>query len=236
LIRRARSIPEVPGGQRLMQRIFTRLGCRGRPPDFVVEYYPYANLTHTLRFRKGIARVRFSDLLEGEPLAILEAAAAILLARAYRKTPPLDLAELYRRYAQSPGARGRLAAARRKRCRPVFRAADHFAIEPMFDALNRRYFAGSLRKPRLGWSLQFWRSQLGSFDPSLDRIVLNRRLDRPDVPRYVVEYILYHEMLHVKHPGQLARCGFQVHSAPFRAEERRFARYEEARRWLERIR
>jgi predicted metal-dependent hydrolase len=25
-------------------------------------------------------------------------------------------------------------------------------------------------------------------------------MDRPEVPRYVVEYVMYHEMLHVKHP------------------------------------
>lgn len=216
--------------------MFTRLGCLGRPPHFTAEFYPYANLTHTLRFRDGSAQARLSDLLRGAPLAVLEAASALLLARAYRvKTPP-ELAELYFRYSQSSGMRRRLAKIRRRRCRPIFRAADHYAIEPIFNALNRRYFDGALPRPRLGWSTRCWRSQMGSFDPAIYRIVLNRRLDRPDVPRHVVEYVLYHEMLHAKHPGHLARCGLRVHSAAFRAEERRFARYAEARRWLERMR
>jgi len=226
----------VPGGERLLQRMFTRLGCQGRPPHFVAEFYPYANLTHTLRFRNGSARVRLSDLLRGAPLAVLEAAAALLLARAYRVKPPPELADLYRRHVESAGVRSRLVRIRRRRCRPVFRVADHYAIEPMFKALNRRYFNGTLRRPRLGWSTRCWRSQMGSFDPAIDRIVLNRRLDRPEVPRFVVEYVLYHEMLHVKHPGQLARCGLRVHSAAFRAEEKLFLHYAEARRWLERFR
>ena len=216
--------------------MFTRLGCQGRPPHFMVEYYPYANLTHTLRFRKGSARARFSDLLQGAPLAVLEAAAALLLARAYRVKPPAELADLYHGYAYSAEVRRRLAKLRRRRCQPALRDSDHHAIEPMFEWLNRRYFSSALHRPRLGWSTRCWRSQMGSYDPVIDRIVLNRRLDRADVPRFVVEYVLYHEMLHVKHPGQLARCGLRVHSAAFRAEEKQFGRYAEARGWLERIR
>jgi len=219
-----------------LQRMFTRLGCQGRPPHFAAEFYPYANLTHTLRFRKGIARVRLSDLLRGAPLGVLEAVSALLLSRAYRLQPPSELVGLYRRYSQSAGLRRRLAKVRRRRCQPVFRYADHYDIAPIFEALNRRYFDGGLRRPRLGWSTRSWRSQMGSFDPAIGRIVLNRRLDRPDVPRFVVEYVLYHEMLHVKHPGQLARCGLRVHSAAFRVEEKRFAHYAEARRWLEQVR
>ena len=30
----------LPGGDRIFQRIFTRLGCQGRPPQFHVELYP----------------------------------------------------------------------------------------------------------------------------------------------------------------------------------------------------
>lgn len=212
--------------------MFTRLGCQGRPPHFVVEYYPYANLTHTLGFRKGIARVRLSDLLRGAPLGVLEAASALLLARAYRLKPPAEVVEIYRRYSQSGELQRRLAGIRRKRARPIFHFADHYAIEPIFDALNRRYFNGTLRRPQLGWSTRSWRSQMGAYDPTIGRIVLNRRLDRPAVPRFVVEYVLHHEMLHMKHPGQLASCGLRMHSAAFRAEEKQFAHYAEARRWL----
>ena len=81
-----------------------------------------------------------------------------------------------------------------------------------------------------------WSSQFGCYDPSLDQIVMNRRLDRPDVPAFAVEFILYHEMLHVKHPIRAAACGLQSHSPEFRAEEKRFAHYARARKFLERVR
>lgn len=233
----ARTIPApVPGGSRLFQRMYTRLGCQGRPPHFQAEFYPYANLSHTLRFRGETAQVRLSDLLRDAPLAILESAAALLLARAYRVVPPRESVERYRSYCQAPRVRRRLVQLRRRRCRPVLRAATHYDLGAMFEKLNRRYFTSRLHQPQLGWSRRLWRVQMGSFDSTLDRIVLNRRLDAADAPRFAVEYVLFHEMLHVKHPGRMARCGLQVHSAAFRAEEQTFAYYAEARRWLERLR
>ena len=227
-----------PGADRIFHRIFTRLGCQGRPPQFVVELYPYANLAHTMRLRQETAHVRLSDILRDAPVAVIEAAAAILLAQMYRRRLPSGLRDLYRQFALAHSTRRHIARVRRKRARriahnPCGTAHD---LEPMFAALNVEYFEGNLRRPRLGWSTRPWRSQYGCFDPSLDQIVMNNRLDRADVPSYAVELILYHEMLHVKHPLRAAACGLQAHSAEFRSEEKRFKHYDRARKFLERVR
>ena len=89
-LQRVRSRPSqrkraVPGGERIFHRIYTRLGCEGRPPHFVVEYHPYSDLTHTIRLREDTAYVRLSDVLRDAPRLIVEAAAALLLARLYRR-------------------------------------------------------------------------------------------------------------------------------------------------------
>jgi hypothetical protein len=226
------------GADRIFQRIFTRLGCQGRPPQFQVEFYPYANLSHTLRLRQDVALVRLSDILREAPVPVIEAAAAILLGQMYRRRVPGQLRDLYRGFALAHATRRHIARVRRKRAR---RIADHpqgsaHNLDPMFAALNERYFEGRLRRPRLGWSARPWRSQFGCYDPSLDQIVMNRRLDHAQVPDYAVEFILYHEMLHVKHPLRAAACGLQAHSPEFRAEEKRFAHYARARKFLERVR
>jgi hypothetical protein len=227
-----------PGADRIFHRIFTRLGCEGRPPQFVVELYPYANLAHTMRLRQETAHVRLSDILRDAPVAVIEAAAAILLAQMYRRRLPAGLRDLYRQFALAHSTRRHIARVRRKRARRILhdpRGAAH-DLEPMFAALNLEYFEGNLRRPRLGWSTRPWRSQYGCFDPSLDQIVMNNRLDRADVPSYAVELILYHEMLHVKHPLRAAACGLQAHSAEFRSEEKRFKHYDRARKYLEHVR
>jgi hypothetical protein len=185
-----------------------------------------------------VAYVRLSDILHEAPVPVIEAVAAILVGQLYRRRVPRELRDLYRQFALAHSTRQHIARVRRKRARripdrPLGAAHD---LDPMFDSLNVEYFEGRLRRPRLGWSARPWRSQFGCYDPSLDQIVMNKRLDRDEVPTYAVEFILYHEMLHVKHPLRAAACGLQAHSPDFRAEEKRFAHYARARKFLERVR
>jgi hypothetical protein len=233
----ARPTSRVPGGAALFHRIYTRLGCHGRPPRFIVEFHPYANLVHTIRLREDVAQVRLSDILRGASREVMEAAAAILLSRLYRRRAPRELVNAYRRYAVSRSTRRRVLSTRRRRGRqvPTGPAGHVYDLKPLFAALNRRYFHGQLHRPRLGWSSRVWRAQLGCFDPGVDQIVLNCRLDRETVPRYVLEYVLYHEMLHVKHPVRAAACGLEAHSAAFRREEQRFSDYTPAIKFIERM-
>jgi predicted metal-dependent hydrolase len=227
----------VCGGERLFQRIYTRLGCQGRPPHFVVEYHPYAGLTHTIRLRQDTAHVRLSDVLGEAPREVVEAAAAILLGRLYRRRPPDELLARYREFSHARSTRKQLLLLRRRRARRMEHrpAGAHYDLEPMFDRLNRRYFDKGLIRPRLGWSTRVWRSQLGCFDPALNQIVMNRELDQRGVPEYVVAYVLYHEMLHLKHPIRFARCRRESHSSQFRKEEKLFEEYQRAMKFLARL-
>jgi len=234
-MRRMRSL--VPGGGALFQRVFTRLGCDGRPPRFRVEFYPYASLVLTIRRREDAVYVRFSDLLQRAPLAVLEGAAGLLLSRVYRRKAPRALVEPYLSYARSDRTRSRISRMRSGRVRLASTGARgrQFDLEQMFEQLNEKYFAGSLRRPHIGWSVRSWRRQFGCYDPGPNQILLNRRMDHPGVPQVAVEYVLYHEMLHVKHPTRRSGCSLVSHSSEFRAEEKRFAEFERARKILDRL-
>ena len=227
----------VPGGAPLFQRMFTRLGCKGRPPRFRVEFYPYSSLVLTIRRREDVVYVRFSDLLCRAPLAVLEGAAALLLARVYRRKPSRELTEPYLEYARSDRTRSRMNRMRSGRVRLAATnpRGDHFDLNRMFDDLNRKYFAGQLQRPRIGWSARSWRRQFGCYDPGPNQILLNRRMDRPGVPACAVEYVLFHEMLHVKHPTRRSGCSMVSHSREFREEEKRFPEFERARGILDRL-
>jgi hypothetical protein len=203
----------------------------------VVEYHPYAGLTHTIRVREDTAHVRLSDALGKAPRTVVEAAAAILLGRLYRRRPPAEMIETYRRFSYARSTRQRLTLMRQQRARKMEHrpAGTHHDLEPLFDRLNSVYFQSALLRPRLGWSARVWRTQLGCFDPALNQIVLNRQLDQREVPGYVVAYVLFHEMLHLKHPIRFARCRRESHSARFRSEERTFTDYARAMRFLNRF-
>jgi predicted metal-dependent hydrolase len=226
----------VPGGAAVFQRMFTRLGCEGRPPRFRVEFYPYSSLVLTIRRREETVFVRLSDLLRRAPLPVLEGAAALLLSRIYHRRVSRAVTSPYFEYARSNRTRSRINQMRRRRVRPATEPIGrHFDLEELFDALNAKYFAGNLTRPHIGWSSRNWRRQFGCYDPGPNHILLNRRMDRPGVPRYVVEYVLFHEMLHVKHPTRRSGCSLVSHSPEFRREEKRFAEFARARSVLDRL-
>jgi predicted metal-dependent hydrolase len=105
----------------------------------------------------------------------------------------------------------------------------------MFQRLNQRYFDGQLEKPTLTWSQRRTRTILGHHDDVHDTIVISKTLDSEDVPEWFVEYILYHEMLHIKHPARLINGRRYYHTKAFRADEQRFPHYHEAQRWLDQV-
>src|SRR5215813_13349044 len=152
-----------PEGAALFQRIYTRLGCEGRPPRFHVEFYPYTNLVLTIRRREEAIYVRFSDLMRQCTQPVLEAAAALLLARIYRRKPPRTLVRPYLDYARSQRTRQRIQRMRSARVRPaaVNPRGRHFDLSGLFDSLNGKFFDGTLTRPHLGWSNRGWRRQFG---------------------------------------------------------------------------
>ncbi len=144
----------VPGGAALFQRVYTRLGCEGRPPRFRVEFYPYSSLVLTIRRREEVVWVRLSDLLRSAPLGVLEGAAALLLSRVFRRRASASLTAPYLDYARSGRTRERINRMRRRRVRPGAAGPQgrHFDLEKLFEDLNARYFDGRLQRPHIGWS------------------------------------------------------------------------------------
>jgi predicted metal-dependent hydrolase len=61
---------------------------------------------------------------------------------------------------------------------------------------------------------------------------VSRVFDDVRMPKFAVEYLLYHEMLHLKHPVRLRGSRRCVHSAEFVEEEKRFPQFEDAKKIL----
>jgi len=203
-------------------------------PELRVEFFSFANLNNTIRLRDGRLLVRISDLLEGAPEYVLRAIAHILLAKMYRKPVDRQHAMRYRRYVstQHMSSKAHLVRQLRGRKRIISARGHAYDLENIFDDLNRQYFFGLLARPQMSWSGGRARNRLGHYDPAHNAIVVSRVFDHPRVPRYVLEYIVYHEMLHLKHPVRLRGSRRCVHSAEFQAEEKLFARLEDAKEFL----
>ncbi len=219
----------------IFQESYRELRPRAPIPELAVEFFAFANINNTIRLREGKLLVRLSDLLEGSSGAVLRAIAHILLAKMYRKPIERNHATRYRRYVSSHHISEKAHLLRQVRGRKRIETAQGriYNLESVFDDLNVRFFHGLLARPQMTWSRDHARNSLGHYDPAHNAIVVSRVFDHPRVPRYAVEYIVYHEMLHLKHPVKLRGSRRCVHSAEFQAEERMFPDLERAKQFLQ---
>ncbi len=224
-------IPDLP---RLFQEAYRELHPRAQMPAFDVRFYPFANINNTIRMRQGKLLVRLSDLLASAPEAVLRAILHILLAKIYGKEIEPAEAARYRRYIAGHDLAARAHLVRQVRGRKRLNGArgQTYDLHEVFDDLNRRFFHGLLGRPQMSWSKQRARNNLGHYDPAHNTIVVSRAFDHPTVPRYAIEYLVYHEMLHLKHPVRLRGARRCFHSREFLAEERLFPHLDEAKRFI----
>ena len=203
-------------------------------PGLKVEFFPFTSIKNTIRMREGKLLVRLSDLLEGAPAPVLRAIAHILLAKMYRRAIDREAAARYRKYVSSHHVSRKAHLVRQMRGRKRLDSAQGrtYDLEALFEDLNQRFFHGLMARPQMTWSRDHSRNSLGHYDPAHNAIVVSRIFDHPRVPRFAVEYIVYHEMLHLKHPVRLRGSRRCVHSADFQAEEKLFPQLDEVKQFL----
>lgn len=109
-------------------------------------------------------------------------------------------------------------------------------LQEIFDDLNRRYFGNTI-DARITWGQRGGRPRrrnsikMGSYSVEERLVRIHRSLDRAFVPRFFVEWIVYHEMLHQVHEIKVVNGRRQFHSREFLRDEARFEHYAAARRW-----
>jgi hypothetical protein len=221
----------------LLARVFSELRPRTPVPEIRLEFCKFANANSFVRWDEDGLAFRITDVLEGAPAQILEALAYILLSKLLRRPTPKTYAERYRRYLNRKEMRRSLQLVKQARGRKYVSSPQGacYDLEAMFEELNLRYFHGLVARPLLGWSRKPSRSMLGHYDPSHNAIVLSRHLDRPAVARLAVEYVLFHEMLHLRFPVEHRGARRCVHTAEFKQAEKEFVDFKEAQNLLKRI-
>jgi predicted metal-dependent hydrolase len=206
-------------------------------PPIHVRLRRFTSLNTTIRLREGQIHVSLSDILEGAPESVLHSIAHILIAKLYKK--PIEPAHnaRYKRFASSAAVTRQSEIVRQSRGSKRYFGPEgrYYNLDEVFELLNRRFFDGLLGRPQLTWSEHHAKRLLGHYDAAHNTIVVSRVFDRPSSPRYAIEYLLYHEMLHLKHPVKMRGLRRCVHSSEFKAEEAKFPQLAEAIAFLKRL-
>lgn len=223
--------------EEIYARVFRELKPRTPLPEFRVEFCRFANADSFARLENGRLQIRISDLLAGAPSPVLDALAHILLGKLYRKPVARMYARRYRLYLNRRDVRRQAHLVRQIRGRKFISGArgEHRDLEEIFERLNARFFGGLLGRPQLGWSRRQSRSMLGHFDPSHNAIIINRIFDALEVPPLALEYVMFHEMLHLRYPVDHSGARRRVHTREFRAAEKEFPELKEAKEALKKL-
>lgn len=223
--------------EEIFVRVFGVVRPRTMVPVIRVSFCAFANANSFIRLEEGAIDARLTDILRDAPAPILEALAYILISKLYKRPIPRIFTHRYRLYLNRRDVRHAVQGIRRTRGRKQVRdpKGEWFDLEHLFEDLNLRYFHGLMARPDLGWSLRASRTTLGHYDPSHHMIVLSKILDQERVPRIAVEYVMFHEMLHLRYPVEHQGARRCVHTAEFKAAEKEFKHLKEAKEALRRL-
>ena len=216
------------------KQAFQTLDKKSEAPEIVVEFYPYIGIKHTIRQRGDTLFIRLSELCRDAPDDAQKSLAFILIGKILRKKIPNGAENDYLDYAKSEELREKSLENRIAKGRKIITDSkgDVYDLKKMFDSLNRDYFAENLPKPTLSWSARKTFRRLGHYDSAHDAIIISKTLDDKKVPEFVVEFVVYHEMLHIFHPTQIKNGRRYHHTNEFKVDEEKFENFAEAEDWI----
>jgi hypothetical protein len=223
--------------EEIFLRVFTEWRPRTKQPAIEIQFCEFANANSFIRWEGERIFVRITDVLHGAPAPILESLAHILISKLLRRPVPKEYNDRYRRYLNRKDMRRSLHLVRQTRGRKFVSGGKgaHYDLDALFEDLNFRYFHGLMARPLLGWSRRASRTMLGHFDPSHNAIIISKVFDAERIPRLALEFVLFHEMLHLRFPVEHRGARRCVHTPEFKAAEREFTGWKEAREMLRKL-
>ena len=208
----------------------------GKDPARVI-FAEYRELKHTWSSRNGDIEFKISDYLDAAPEDVQRSLAWYLLCRAHGRKCPDCEERPYLAYVRSrelwSNKRGiYLSRAKNLSIAP---RGDVRNLKSVFEYVNSYYFSGRLKDPDLAWVEESPLVRFGFYFEPLNLLAANKVLDAERIPRYVLEFVMYHELLHHVDAGNGRMRRRVHHTKEFRDQERVFSHYEEAEHWLRRI-
>jgi len=225
----------------------TALALLGEERELELTVKPYAGLRASAQLANGKIFFKASEGWQYAPEEARVGLALDLFLRIFRKKPTerhQPYLQAYRAFSSRESAALLHESLRQMKGRAsgTTPKGNCYNLEHELDMLLIEYadvFSGLSTKPKTAWSREHSRARLGFHDSAFNTLVVSKALDSPHVPAFVMRYVLYHELLHVKHKvlyerGESLRR--TVHPRAFKQDERKFREYAQAIAWLRRNR
>ncbi len=198
------------------------------------RFYPFKELKSTW-LRSGYrAEFRVSDYLQSADDGILLDFGHSLFTRASRRGRRERYSEKLRSWLRSPQfiEVNRPTYLDRSRNLSLSPAGEAHDLNEIRTSLKDRGLINDSSDAFISWTIKDNRHRVGYCSVLMKVIAVSSVLDSESVPRYVPEYVLYHELLHLETSEGCLTAG---HGRAFRARERLYLEWREAEEWLKRL-
>lgn len=195
----------------------------GRP--LTVIYTDNATSMISVREKKGCLSVRLHRMFLDADTAVL-AELTEFIRKKSGKIPAIRAFIKERKHQlKKPTPRNRAITPRGK----------YYNLGEIFETLNSHYFNNSLSAlitwGKRGSRYAVRRRTLGTYDPKSNSIRINPVLDNSAIPLFFIEFIVYHEMLHIVIAVEAAGKRRRIHSKEFKTREQMYKHYHKALAW-----
>jgi len=198
------------------------------------RFYSYIGLTQTIRRKGSSWIVRISDHCCRAPSPVLEAIITILASKLLHRRPPKKSLQIYEHFRKEPQIVDAVNERRLHKGRKNFsgHVGKHHSLAELYREVNRSYFNDQIEIRKIGWGQRRSWARLGHYDPVHHTIMLSPILDSPEVPKFALSFIVYHEMLHAIFEGAPCHDIHKHHPPEFRRTEKAHPDFARAKKFL----
>lgn len=223
----------------LEEAFYSALGLMGLS-DYRVRanYHDFSTLKAVMQRTGNLVTVKASKGFDVGGRDVLVGLALDLVGRSFRrKVPENAYTQAFDAFFKNAKTAELSHSLKRRfgRKRKLVAQGTHHDLNHVVLKLIQEYpLLQELPVPTIGWNAQGGARLIGFYDEATHEILISNRLDQKRVPFYVLEYVVFHELLHAKHPSKHHKTRRTVHSAAFKKDEQAYPFYGEAMAWLKR--
>lgn len=184
------------------------------------KFFPYANLGSSIRISSGklIFKIH-SFYLKSEP-GNLEAVVDLLLYKLLKQPIPDELESMVRNFYENHTIQKSQTNKNKKRIERS--SIQNEKLRSILEYVNESYLRIDISDLEIFWGKSKSTTRLGHYDPTHKMIVINPILSLESVPNFVLEYIVFHELLHVYFPISRKKGRNVIHGKEFKIFEKNF--------------
>lgn len=201
------------------------------------SYKKYSTLKAVARVKNKKIIINISDGFEVVSEEIIQGLAEHLFGKLFKKKPRREIVAPYLNFISSKQAttlnHSLKKRSGKKKANKLI--GTHYDLSRIVERVLTDYplVFKRVKIPDFTWSTQKNKRVLGWHDGAWNRVTINKGLDSKCVPPHVLEYVVFHEMLHAKHEVKHNKTRRTIHTRKFKEDEKKFFLMNEAEKWLQ---